>query len=106
MDAPIDAEEEVVVEVESEASVEGEAAPAEEVGEEAVEAEEVVAPIETEPTEELPVDEPEEIVDEQVVEIPADMGFIEDVIPPDGGIAEGDEVFMIDNEQQVAEELA
>ena len=99
MDAPIDAEEEVVVEVESEAPVEGEAAPAEEVGEVAVEAEEVVAPIETEPTEELPVDEPEEIVDEQVVEIPADMGSIEDVTPPDGGIAEGDEVFMIDNEQ-------
>ena len=34
------------------------------------------------------------------------MGSIEEVTPPDGGIAEGDEVFMIDNEQQVAEELA
>ena len=106
MDAPIDAEEEVVVEVESDSLVDGEVAPTEEVGEEAVEAEEVVAPIETEPTEELPTDEPEEIVDEQVVEIPTDMGSIEDVTPPNGGIAEGDEVIMIDNEQQVAEELA
>ena len=106
MDAPIDAEEEVVVEVESDSLVDGEVAPTEELGEEAVETEEVVAPIETEPTEELPADEPEEIVDEQVVEIPTDMGSIEDVTPPNSGIAEGDEVIMIDNEQQVAEELA